>query len=179
VNCRKPCMQGTASPRQASDPPSLSPPAPMTVYSVFPRSMTWPLPCTGSVFTTSSCLSCHRAATLDPLGHRIPRTKPTCLSTHRRPHRHRPFALVLHLHHVNQAATYTCNTQSRVSPHHVVNHLSIRSDHPPVLECSSPHPPRPLFSPSELHSLELVVHGSMGATIRSPVASLSPLEFEL
>jgi hypothetical protein len=36
---------------------------------------------------------------LDPAGHRVPRTKPTCLFHTWRPHRQRPFALVLHLHH--------------------------------------------------------------------------------
>jgi hypothetical protein len=35
---------------------------------------------------------------LDPAIHRIPRTKPTCLLHTWRPHRQRPFALVLHLH---------------------------------------------------------------------------------
>jgi hypothetical protein len=35
---------------------------------------------------------------LDPTGHRVPRTKPTCLFHTWRPHRWRPFALVLHLH---------------------------------------------------------------------------------
>jgi hypothetical protein len=35
---------------------------------------------------------------LDPTGHRVPRTKPTCLLHTWRPHRQRPFTLVLHLH---------------------------------------------------------------------------------
>jgi hypothetical protein len=35
---------------------------------------------------------------LDPADHRVPRTKPTCLLHTWRPHRKRPFALVLHLH---------------------------------------------------------------------------------
>jgi hypothetical protein len=35
---------------------------------------------------------------LDPAGHRVPRTKPTCLLHTWRPHRQRSFALVLHLH---------------------------------------------------------------------------------
>jgi hypothetical protein len=35
---------------------------------------------------------------LDPAGHRVPRVRPTCLSTPRRPHRLRPFAPALHLH---------------------------------------------------------------------------------
>jgi hypothetical protein len=35
---------------------------------------------------------------LNPAGHRVPRTKPTCLLHTWRPHRRQPFALVLHLH---------------------------------------------------------------------------------
>jgi hypothetical protein len=35
---------------------------------------------------------------LDPAGHRVPQTKPTCLLHTWRPHRQKPFALVLHLH---------------------------------------------------------------------------------
>jgi hypothetical protein len=35
---------------------------------------------------------------LDPTGLRVPRTKPTCLLHTWRPHRKRPFTLVLHLH---------------------------------------------------------------------------------
>jgi hypothetical protein len=46
----------------------------------------------------------------------------------------------------NQAATYTCNTRTRVSPHHVVNHSSIRSDHPPVLGRTQVLKVRPLVS---------------------------------
>jgi hypothetical protein len=34
---------------------------------------------------------------LDPVGHRVPRTKPTCLLHTWRPHQRRPFTLVLHL----------------------------------------------------------------------------------
>jgi hypothetical protein len=34
---------------------------------------------------------------LDPAGHQVPRTKPTCLLHTWRPHQKRPFALVLHL----------------------------------------------------------------------------------
>jgi hypothetical protein len=66
----------------------------------------------------------------------VPQTKTTCLSTPWRPHRHRPFMLVLQLHHANQAATCNCNTRPRVSPYHVINHSSLKSDHPPVLGCS-------------------------------------------
>jgi hypothetical protein len=35
---------------------------------------------------------------LDPTGHRVHRTKPTCLLHTWSPHRQRPFALVIHLH---------------------------------------------------------------------------------
>jgi hypothetical protein len=35
---------------------------------------------------------------LDSAGHRVPRTKPTCLLHTWRPHRRRPFSLVLHQH---------------------------------------------------------------------------------
>jgi hypothetical protein len=73
--------------------------------------------------------------TLDPTGHRFPRTKPTCLLHTWRPHRQWPFALVLHLHqnessrnlHLQYLAkdqsTQCC--QSLITP---------GSDHPPVLE---------------------------------------------
>jgi hypothetical protein len=46
----------------------------------------------------------------------------------------------------NQAASYTCNTRTRVSLHHVVNHSSIRSDHPPVLGRTQVLKVRPLVS---------------------------------
>jgi hypothetical protein len=47
--------------------PSIGPAKPLTsssrtVYSVLPRSMAWLLSCTGFVFMTSSCFSCHHAA---------------------------------------------------------------------------------------------------------------------
>ena len=48
--------------------------------------------------TRCPACSCTMWPALDPVSHRVPRTKPTCLSTPRRPPRHRPFALVLHLH---------------------------------------------------------------------------------
>jgi hypothetical protein len=47
---------------------------------------------------------------LEPVGHQAPRTKLACLSTPWRPHRHRPFTLVLHLHYTNQATTCNYNT---------------------------------------------------------------------
>jgi hypothetical protein len=77
-------------------------------------------------------LSCHHAAALDPVNHRRPHQ--ACLSLYTwRPHKYRPFALVLHLHRRNQTATCTCNTGLRVSPRNVVNHSSLRSDHLSVL----------------------------------------------
>jgi hypothetical protein len=125
VNCRKPCMQGTTSPRQASGPPSLSSPsAPWRSTQSYP--VQWlgcylaPDPCSWLRLTF---LATVRPA-LDIVGHQVPRTKPTSLFAPWKPHRHRPFALDLHLHHTNQAATYTCNTQPRVSLHHVANHSS-------------------------------------------------------
>jgi hypothetical protein len=47
--------------------PSIRPAKPFTsgsrtVYSVLPHLTTWPLPCTGSMYTTSSCSSCHHVA---------------------------------------------------------------------------------------------------------------------
>jgi hypothetical protein len=48
--------------------------------------------------------------TLDPAGHRVPQTKPTCLLHTWRPHRHRPSALVLHLHHHQSSRNLHCNT---------------------------------------------------------------------
>jgi hypothetical protein len=48
--------------------------------------------------TTSSCCFCYHAPALDPAGQRVPWTKPTCLLHTWRPHRHRPFGLVPHLH---------------------------------------------------------------------------------
>jgi hypothetical protein len=72
---------------------------------------------------------------LDPAGHRVPRTKLTCLLHTWRPHRERPFALVLHLHqhessrnqHLQYLAMNQCTQrcQSLIAP---------GSDHPPILE---------------------------------------------
>jgi hypothetical protein len=72
---------------------------------------------------------------LDSAGHRVPRTKPTCLLHTWRPHRWRHFALVLHLHqhqssrnlHLQYLAKsqFTQLCQSLITP---------RSNHPPVLK---------------------------------------------
>jgi hypothetical protein len=72
---------------------------------------------------------------IDPAGHRVPRTNPTCLLHTWRPHQLQPFALVLHMHqhessrnlHLQYLAKNQCTQccQSLITP---------GSDHPPVLE---------------------------------------------
>jgi hypothetical protein len=49
------------------------------------------------MYTTSSCSSCAMQTRLHLIIHRVPWTKPTCLSITWRPLWLRPFALVLHL----------------------------------------------------------------------------------
>jgi hypothetical protein len=72
---------------------------------------------------------------LDPAGHRVPRTKPTCLLHTWRPHRRRPFALVLHLHQhessLNLHLQYLAKNQSTQRCQSLITQ---GSDHPPVLE---------------------------------------------
>jgi hypothetical protein len=68
-----------------------------------------PLPCTGSGRRLRLAFLATMRPALDPAGHRVPQVRPTCLST---------------CTNTNQAATCTCNTRPRVSPHHVVNHSS-------------------------------------------------------
>jgi hypothetical protein len=72
---------------------------------------------------------------LDPTGHRVPRTKPTCLLHTWRPHRQRPFALVLHLHHHESSRNlhlqYLAKNQYT---QHCQSLITQGSDHPPVLE---------------------------------------------
>jgi hypothetical protein len=72
---------------------------------------------------------------LDPAGHRVPRTKPTCLLHTWRPHRRRPFALVLHLHQYQSSCNlhlqYLAKNQST---QHCQSLITPGSDHPPVLE---------------------------------------------
>jgi hypothetical protein len=72
---------------------------------------------------------------LDPAGHRVPRTKPTCLLHTWRPPRRQPFALVLHLHQHQSSRN--------LRPHYLAKNQSTQrcqslitpgSDHPPVLE---------------------------------------------
>jgi hypothetical protein len=72
---------------------------------------------------------------LDPAGHREPRMKPTCLLHTWRPHRQRPFVLVLHLHQHksshNLHLQYLAKNQSTQCCQSLITE---GSDHPPVLE---------------------------------------------
>jgi hypothetical protein len=73
--------------------------------------------------------------TLDPAGHRVPRTKPTCLLHTWRPHGRRPFALVLHLHQQQSSRNlhlqYLAKNQSTQRCQSLITQ---GSDHPSVLE---------------------------------------------
>jgi hypothetical protein len=72
---------------------------------------------------------------LDPAGHRVPRTKPTCLLHTWRPHRQRPFVLVLHLHQHewgrNLHLQYLAKNQSTQRCQSLITQ---GSNHPQVLE---------------------------------------------
>jgi hypothetical protein len=72
---------------------------------------------------------------LDSVGHQVPRTKPTCLLHTCRPHRRRPFALVLHLH--QHQSSYNLHLQylaKSQSTQRCQSLITPGSDHPPVLE---------------------------------------------
>jgi hypothetical protein len=72
---------------------------------------------------------------LDPTGHQVPRTKPTCLLHTWRPHRQRPFALVLHLHqHETSRNLHLQYLAKNQSTQHYQSLITPGSDHPPVLE---------------------------------------------
>jgi hypothetical protein len=72
---------------------------------------------------------------LDPAGHRVPRTKPTCLLHTWRPHRQRPFALVLHLHQHESSGNLHLQYLAKNQSTQCCQSLITRgSDHPPVLE---------------------------------------------
>jgi hypothetical protein len=72
---------------------------------------------------------------LDPTSHRVPRTKPTCLLRSWRPHRQRPFALVLHLHqHESSRNLHLQYLAKNQSTQRCQSLITPRSDHPPVLE---------------------------------------------
>jgi hypothetical protein len=72
---------------------------------------------------------------LDPASHRVPRTKPTCLLQTWRPHRRRPFALVLHLHqHQSSRNLHLQYLAKNQSTQRCQSLITQGSDHPPVLE---------------------------------------------
>jgi hypothetical protein len=72
---------------------------------------------------------------LDPTIHRVPRTKPTCLLHTWRPHRRRPFALVLHLHqHQSRRNMHLQYLAKNQSTQYCQSLITQGSDHPPVLE---------------------------------------------
>jgi hypothetical protein len=82
---------------------------------------------------------------LDPTGHRVPRTKPTCLLHTWRPHQRRPFALVLHLHqHLSSRNLHLHYLAKNQSTQCCQSLITTESDHSPVLEphmLSITHPP--------------------------------------
>jgi hypothetical protein len=72
---------------------------------------------------------------LDPAGHRVPRTKPTCLLHTWRPHWRRPLALVLHLHqHQSRRNLHLQYLAKNQSTQRCQSLITQGSDHPPVLE---------------------------------------------
>jgi hypothetical protein len=72
---------------------------------------------------------------LDPTGHRVPRTKPTCLLHSWRPHRQRPFALVLHLHqHESSRNLHLQYLAKNQSTQRCQSLITQGSDHPLALE---------------------------------------------
>jgi hypothetical protein len=105
--------------------------------------MTWLTQSTGSTLVLwlnqETVHRLHLAATmrsaLDPAGHRVPRTKPTCLLHTWRPHWQRPFVLVLHLHQHESSRNlhlqYLAKSQSTQRCQWLITQ---GSDHPPVLE---------------------------------------------
>jgi hypothetical protein len=72
---------------------------------------------------------------LDSTGHRVPRTKPTCLLHTWRPHRRLPFALVLHLHqHQSSHNMHLQYLAKNQSTQRCQSLITPGSDHPPVHE---------------------------------------------
>jgi hypothetical protein len=72
---------------------------------------------------------------LDPASQRFPRTKPTCLLHTWRPHRRRPFTLVLHLHqHQSSRNLHLQYLAKNQSTQHCQSLITQGSDLPPVLE---------------------------------------------
>jgi hypothetical protein len=72
---------------------------------------------------------------IDPAGHWVPRTKPTCLLHTWRPPRRRPFVLVLHLHqHQSSRNLHLQYLAKNQSTQRCQSLITQRRDHPPVLE---------------------------------------------
>jgi hypothetical protein len=70
---------------------------------------------------------------LNPAGHWVPRTKPTCLLHTWRHHRQRPFALVLHLHqHESRRNLHVQYLAKNQSTQRCQSLITPGSDHPPV-----------------------------------------------
>jgi hypothetical protein len=94
-------------------------------------------------------------STLDSTGHRVPRTKPTCLLHTWRPHRRRPFALVLPMHpHQSSYNLHLQYVAKNQSTQRCQSLITPGSDHPPVLK---PHmvPSLPFLPPCGPHSTPL------------------------
>jgi hypothetical protein len=106
---------------------------------------------------------------LDPTGHRVPWMKPTCLLHTWRPHRQRPFVLVLHLHqHESSRNLHLQYLAKNQSTQHCLSLITPGSDHPLVLEphmalSSSFHHAartRPRWPPSPSSRAYLSLHSS-------------------
>jgi hypothetical protein len=126
--------------------------------------------------TSSSCCSCHHTPALDPAGHRVPRTKPTCLLHTWRPHRRRPFALVLHLHqHQSSRNLHLQYLAKNQSTQRCRSLITQGSDHPPVLK---PHMvlTRGLSHASRLPSHRVRHPHSMSASHVAPAMSAGPTQ---
>jgi hypothetical protein len=90
---------------------------------------------------------------LDPAGHRVPRTKPTCLLHTWRPHRRRPFVLVLHLHqHQSSCNLHLQYLAKNQSTQRCQSLITQGRDHPPVLEPHKGTPFEPILEPTSLRA---------------------------
>jgi hypothetical protein len=99
-----------------------------------------PLPYTASDRRLRLAFLATMRPALDPAGHRVPRVRPTCLSTpQRHPARHKPFMPALHLHQRKSSRNlnlqYSSKSKSTPCCQSIV---TARSDQPPVLRCSNP-----------------------------------------
>jgi hypothetical protein len=83
-----------------------------------------PLPCTGSDRRLHLAFLATRRPTLHPAGHRVSSQAYLSLHSSEAPQGIDLSRPLFTCTNTNQAATCTCNTWPRVSPHHVVNHSS-------------------------------------------------------